>query len=535
MRKTSQKEKKRIARIVTITLLVMLVVIAIVGALGYGWWLYLQPKFHDLTIELGTDTLGASDFMTDCAWGSLAKFVTDPGSIDLNRVGTTSITFRHGNQQETVDLTIQDTTPPRATIPAQQTLPVDKPVQASDLVKDVKDMSETRVYFEKEPELTPDYADQDVTVIIEDAWGNKTEGRVALSFRWLRESYALELGDKLTKKDLLLNPAQDDALLDQKALDNVNKAPLGEYQVASTCAGRDNFCTVTVQDTRGPALLVKNLCRREGQGVEPQSFLDEVADPSGVKEVRITGEYDTDTLGTYPVTLEAEDNLGNLTRVEINLVVSNDWDPPELTGSFEELTVVRESDPDLLEGISAWDEVSGECEVEVDTGKLNLSKAGSYFITYIAKDAAGNEATHKRKITVQHNEEDTRALVSQVAAKLSDNPVKITDYIRYNMGYNSDWGGEDPVWYGFRNKTGNCYVHALCLKALMDEKGIENQLIHTTDKSHYWLLVKFEDGWKHMDSTPGTLHSRYAKMNDKQRLSTLSGRTWDTSLWPAAE
>ena len=91
------------------------------------------------------------------------------------------------------------------------------------------------------------------------------------------------------------------------------------------------------------------------------------------------------------------------------------------------------------------------------------------------------------------------------------------------------------MWYGFTNKVGNCYVHALCLQRLLSAKGYSTKLIWVTNKTHYWLIVKIDGQWKHIDPTPGRLHSRYSLMNDKQRLSTLSGRKWDRSAWPACE
>lgn len=112
-----KKKKKSTIKIVLMTLLVMGIVLAVLGTVGYGFWLYQQPKFHDLTIELGTDTLGISDFMTKYAWSRTSAFVSDPNDIDLNKVGTTEVVFRQGKKQETVRLTIQDTTPPSATIP----------------------------------------------------------------------------------------------------------------------------------------------------------------------------------------------------------------------------------------------------------------------------------------------------------------------------------------------------------------------------------------------------------------------------------
>ncbi len=124
--------------------------------------------------------------------------------------------------------------------------------------------------------------------------------------------------------------------------------------------------------------------------------------------------------------------------------------------------------------------------------------------------------------------------MASIASSLSNDPEAIRDYVR-TITYSTNWGGSDPVWYGFTNRSGNCYVHAMCLKAIFDYKGITSQLIWTTEKTHYWLIVYVNGGWKHIDATPTTLHSKYSLMNDEQRLSTLSGRTWDTSAWPACE
>lgn len=529
------KKKKKKTGSLPIKILVTIVVLLLVCIAGLlGLWWYQQPKFRNLTIELGTDTVGISDFMTRYAWGRMAAFVSDPGQVDLNRVGVTDIVLRHGRKQEQVRLIVRDTTAPTASIPARQSVPVNVPLEAASLVSDVKDLSKTRVYFPNAPQLTPGYGDQVVTIVVEDACGNRVSGTCQLSFLWMKQEYPLELGETLCKEDLLLDPETDGDLLDQAALDAVNHSPVGEYMVFSTTGVQNNTCVVTVQDTRGPELVLKKAFRREGQdGVEAEDFIESVTDRSGVTEVRLSGDYDVNTLGAYPMTLEAEDIYGNITTGQIDLVVANDWDPPEITGDFEELTVTRGSEPDFLDGFTAEDEVSGPCEVTCDTSKLDMSKAGTYYITYRAEDEVGNEAAVKRKVLVEHNEEDTQALVKSVADKLSSNPEKIRDYVRYNLGYSSDWGGNDPVWYGFKNKSGNCYVHALCLKAIFDLKGIENQLIWCTDETHYWLLVKFDSGWKHMDATPGVLHSRYSKMSDKQRLATLGGRKWDTEQWPA--
>jgi hypothetical protein len=180
-----------------------------------------------------------------------------------------------------------------------------------------------------------------------------------------------------------------------------------------------------------------------------------------------------------------------------------------------------------------YDEITGELTVDLPR---DLSATGTVRITVTARDASGNLTRVRRKITVLHDEEDTLALVKSIAAELGDDPEALRNYVRSSISYTHSWGGDDPVWYGFTYRQGNCYVHALCLKAIFDEKGINNQLIWVTDKTHYWLIVEIEPGvWRHIDPTPSNIHSTYSLMTDDMRYWTLSGRNWDRSQWPACE
>lgn len=81
-------------------------VVLLVGAAfgGYAIWLYQQPKFQDVTVELGTDTVHISQFLTEYANQDKVRFVTDVSVIDLNKVGDTPLTLKHGGKEETVTL-----------------------------------------------------------------------------------------------------------------------------------------------------------------------------------------------------------------------------------------------------------------------------------------------------------------------------------------------------------------------------------------------------------------------------------------------
>ena len=501
----------------------------------YQGWLYQQPKFQDLTVELGVESISIRDFMTQYAKAGKVAFVSDPSEIDLNHVGTRELTLSHGGKEETITLTVQDTVAPAAEFTLHKTVGIDTIPPAEEFVSNVQDESATKVYFEIEPYIPRDYNDITVMVVVEDANGNRTEEKCTVSFRWIPETYTLEYGEELTKEALLEDPERDSSLLSQKDLDTINKATPGTYELSSTLSEKTITCAVTVEDTRGPELELKDVQVRKGGTTTMKKFVASAEDKSGIKEVRLLTEMDFTIEGKQTVVIEAEDNVGNVTQKEAVLWIATDFYAPTITGANGAMTLEKNSTPDFMEGVTVRDNQTADCQVEIDTSKLDLTKAGTYYITYTATDSSGNTATVKRKITVNHNEEDTLALVQSIADTLSDDPEEIRDYVRSKIAYNSNWGGDDPVWYGFTKKVGNCYVHALCLKAVFDCKGIESQLIWVTNKTHYWLIVKIGDTWRHIDPTPGTRHTRYSLMTDEMRLATLQGRHWDTTLWPACE
>ena len=59
-------------------------------------------------------------------------------------------------------------------------------------------------------------------------------------------------------------------------------------------------------------------------------------------------------------------------------------------------------------------------------------------------------------------------------------------------------------------------------------------MIYTKDETHYWNLIKENGVWRHYDATPGS--HVMGPVDDKTKLASagLHGRTWDKSLFPAA-
>jgi hypothetical protein len=83
---------------------------------GYIFWYDRLPKFQNVTIELGAELPEIKTFLTKDAKEWKARLVTDQNTLDLSKAGTHELTFAHGRKEETVTLTVQDTTAPKLTL-----------------------------------------------------------------------------------------------------------------------------------------------------------------------------------------------------------------------------------------------------------------------------------------------------------------------------------------------------------------------------------------------------------------------------------
>lgn len=526
---------------VWITVIAVAVVFA--GALGLGVWRYMQPNFHNVTVELGARPLAVKHFLRLQRKAQYATFVTDLSQIDWKATGTTEIALKYGFKEETVLLTIRDTIAPKVVFVERRTEGIDYIPQPEDFVQSAEDASELTYSFAEKITQPESYRDLTLTVIVTDKSGNVTQQKCVLSYSWLRSEVVLELGKELTAADLLIYPDKDAQLISTEDLAAVNAGGVGKYTIESTAGDKTQICVISVVDTTAPTVTLKEGKTFLGDAIEPEAFIDQAQDISGQVKAEFVQLPDWSKEGTQEVQIRFTDVYGNEVVHKTQLTVVADTEAPSIKFSGD-MTVKKDAQPDYMAGVSAYDNRDGSCKVTCDSSEVDTGKAGTYTITYTAKDAAGNVATKKRKITVNPDANETEALVKKIAAGLPDDPEAIRDYVR-DIKYTHNWGGDDPVWHGFSKKHGNCYVHALCLQALLTEKGYETQLIWVKGSkvgteaasngwnAHYWLIIKLDGGWKHIDATPGNTHTIYSLMNDAQRLETLKGREWDFSKWPA--
>ncbi|MCC8139850.1 MAG: DUF5011 domain-containing protein [Lachnospiraceae bacterium] len=429
----------------TVTIVAALLAVVIVAGGGYMLWRSAQPKFQDVTIELGTDSVTLAEFMTQYADASQVSFVTDPSEINIDETGDVSVTLACGNKEETVTLHVVDTTAPTVEFLEEYEAPLNYEPDAEDFVASVEDYSETTVSFAETPESARSGEDYDVTVTVTDASGNSVSQDCTISYTWIKESYELEYGEKLTKQDLLAYQNVGTSLIEQSDINEINESGIGEYVISSSNGYKTAECTVTVADTTGPVVELQQVAVYPDSEVELDDFIVSATDISGDVELRLASEVDTSETGTYTVTIEAEDVYGNVSSVEGTLIVKTDDIPPVISGLSTISLAKNSSAPDYLSGVTAVDAIDGDCEISYDDSSVNYSSAGTYYVTYTASDNSGNVASSKRKVTIAHDSSDTDALVASIAAGLGNDPKSIADYVRSYVSYNHDWGGSDPV------------------------------------------------------------------------------------------
>lgn len=519
---------------ITSIVVAALVMLGLLGWGGYEIWLYQQPKFHDVTVELGNAAPELEAFLTEYANAEKVTAEQALSELELSKVGEYTLRFCHGNKWEEVVLTVEDTTAPEVKF-QDVTINIGELLTAEDFVAEAEDHSGYTADFEYLEDGQERYQSEQVLVTVADKYGNETSNECTVRYRWLRETCEVEFGEKIDASALLYDPESDMDLLDPAWIEQVNNGGIGDYEFVSVLGEAECVCAVTVRDTTGPALELQDVKVYVGETAAVEDFVVAAQDISGDVTLRLAEELSFDVSGTYTVTVEAEDIYGNVTALQAELRVIGDEDPPEFYG-VDTLYVDKHSEPAYYYGVSAVDARDGEVEFWVDDSRVDTSQAGTYYAVYYAEDKEGNQSNYRRQVVVYHDAEDTAALVSSIAAGLSSDPEEIRDYARNSIWYSHDWGGEDPVWFGLNQGHGNCYVHALVFQELLRAKGYETQLIWVTDQTHYWNLVKINGEWKHMDSTPSpNYHERYSIMTDATRYETLSGRDWDRTAWPAVE
>ncbi len=126
-----------------------------------------------------------------------------------------------------------------------------------------------------------------------------------------------------------------------------------------------------------------------------EEYVDEGAD-AWFGKVKVESNVDTSKIGKYRVKYSSL--LASRTRT-VNVV---DKVAPVITLAGNSTVYVATGGEFLEDGYTAFDEIDGDLtdKVQVDMKELDLNKAGTYHISYVATDSSGNAVRERRTVNV---------------------------------------------------------------------------------------------------------------------------------------
>lgn len=513
---------------------IIIISIFIICAILFGiYYFFLHTKLiPEITMEVGNEPIQISQFYQNMRIPKDTHFLSDISSIDFTKVQDHELMIQEKNKVKTVVLHLVDTKPP--VVEFQDIIRnIDYVISPDDFIVEKEDFSDMTVKIDNNIQIN-EYKDYSVKVSVSDSYGNTTSNNCLLRISVIKPEYHLELGKKLSKKDLLYDLVQYQDYINQEDINKINSSAVGEYEIKTNINQIDFITKIIVSDTQAPKLTLKNITIFNTDPLpDYQAFISSISDASSYTTTLKT-KIDAKKIGTQTVKIEAKDVYNNVIEKEATLTIKNDTQGPKFSG-LNTITINKNTIVDYNTGVTAIDNKDGKVTFAVDSSQVDITKSGTYYATYTASDSSQNKTTEKRKIVVNRDIDDTNAKLDEFAKSCGTDYESLRQCVAKQIRYNSNWGGDDPIWYGLTQYKGNCYVHALIYKALLEKNGYQTQIIWTTNKSHYWNLVYINGVWRHSDATPTQAHNMISAATDAERYEHLQGRNWDRSLWPEAK
>jgi hypothetical protein len=516
--KSSQNGKQIVYAIAALCVLLCVVVAILLGSV-FG-----RPDFvaRSVTVEAGRSAIKASDFLIDK--NHSAEF-SDGVSYSLSEVGEYKIRLIVDGSACMTKLIVVDTNAPTATV-SDISVWRGSELRAEDCAMDIKDATKVEVRFKKKPDLGK-VGNQDVTVILEDGAGNKTEYSFVLTVvdehGLLYTHYVSELGEELPSADVFTGRAGAGEYLSE--LSGINKDAAGIYMLQILCEGATYDVVLEIADRTPPtATVTPQTCYNKVPAAS--DFISNIVDKSRVT-VAYEVEPDLASSGTVNVSIVLTDSFGNSTVYSSYFTVTSDTEAPIIVKAPETLEADAGGNVIWRAGVEATDD-SGNVELSLDTAGANLGVPGKYTVYIVAKDGAGNETRRAVLLTV-HDAGVTEDMLNAAIAKI-EKDLKITSkmtaeekvyavfrYVYDNMKYSNtskhiDWRKEayEALSGAY---TGDCFTYCAVSYSLLRYLGFEAHIVERSEAAkiegtgtHFWVLVNIgsqtSPEWYHFDATP---------------------------------
>jgi len=528
------------------------------------------------TVEIG-NTFSASAFLLE--EGHTAEFAPEfadlfvqDGIAKMTQIGEYSVGLLiDGKKSYTINLTVQDTIPPKASA-RMITIYQGDPLTVEQCVTDIKDQTKVSLSFQSEPDFTQPGLHSEIVVLTDEA-GNQTELPVNITVLGihdiLAEKYTIEAGSKIPAENEMIGFNRTGKFVTDISV--INTSLIGSYTLELEIDGEVYSTELVIEDTTAPTATVSPMTAYYGAAFpSANSFVSRIVD-----EGPVTVSYETDpgatVSGETVVRIVLTDQGGNRTVYESRCSVARDEEAP----TFLTFPEALEADVDttiIWRAMVSAEDNSGMVDVSLDTTGIDLTKPGIYTAYFVARDSVGNETRQEVKLTLHDNsvtKEMMDALCEEILGKIitedMDTQKKVYEvykYVRSIVSYNRDGVHDDvrrEAYLGLTTRrNGDCFTFCAASQELLSYMGIESQMVKRREdlaklsgSNHFWLLVNFgteeEPLWYHYDATPirKPFNRVTYMMTDAQLIAYTNYRadsspqklyyyTFDTSLHPAS-
>ena len=218
----------------------------------------------------------------------------------------------------------------------------------------------------------------------------------------------------------------------------------GNYELVLSANDKINsdthslFLTInSIQDTNKPVITL--LGDNSITIIQGTTYTDAGAtaydqeDGDLTSQIQITGNVNTNVVGTYVLNYNVQDNSGNsavtVTRtINVNPSIPIDTHAPVITLLGNEIVNVAVGTIYTDAGATAYDQEDGDLTSQIQiTGNVNTNVVGTYVLNYNVQDNAGNSAQEVTRIVNVFTPGDTTAPIITVITPQENKEYKQSD------------------------------------------------------------------------------------------------------------
>ena len=236
---------------------IICIIIAIL-VIGIGYFVINQSSIHFISnheIEVNT-VVDYSRFIDYVKDGKKDDVKIDSSQVNVKKVGEYKVVYKYKDEEKTLKVNVVDTLPPEFDVKSKK-VALNQTVEPSELVKNIKDASQTKVSFAKNYEFNK-VGWQEIEVIVKDAYDNETRKKVKVNV--VKDEKAPEIivgnanvvvGEKIDLKALATIKDDFDKNPTLKVeSDKLDTNKIGTYQVkyiAKDVSGNQSEKTIQVE------------------------------------------------------------------------------------------------------------------------------------------------------------------------------------------------------------------------------------------------------------------------------------------------